>query len=341
MKTAAASLVATLGLAIPGVASAATASLDLEPSDLGPGIGVENLHYRAAPGEANRLRLGLDNSSGVYTLTDPVGITPGTNCLRPNPSNPTRVRCPLPRGRRVGGVFVDLGDRNDRARVSGRGAVVLGGDGSDVLEGSDLGDTLSAGDSATTPTRARTRDRLYGNNGDDVLLGSAGNNRISGGRGHDFISAGRGNDLISARDRQVDQVRCGGGLDRATLDTADFLADRCRTVSRPATPAATPIDLFTSGVRAYVTVGCSRDVLLARCRGTVTLSRGQRSFGTRGFNISRGRKVTPPGFRLPRDILRRIGPNGGPRLLVTVRSRSGQRLTTTFFVRMVIPPPGD
>jgi hypothetical protein len=51
--------------------------------------------------------------------------------------------------------------------------------------------------------------------------------------------------------------------------------------------------------------------------------------------------VTPPGFRLPRDILRRIGPNGGPRLLVTVRSRSGRRLTTAFFVRMVISPQGD
>jgi hemolysin type calcium-binding protein len=340
MKTAVV-LVASLCLAAPGVASAATASLDREPSDLGPGITVENLHYRAAPGEANRLRVSLNNSSGVYTLTDPVGITPGANCSRPRRTDITRVRCALSRGIRVGGVLIRLGDRNDRARVSGRGAVVLGGPGTDALTGSGLRDTLSAGDSDTKPTRARTRDRLSGNGGDDLLLGSGGNNRITGGGGQDSISAGRGNDLIKARDRQVDQVRCGGGFDRATLDTADFLADRCRAVSRPAVPAATPIELFTSGVRAYLTVGCPRDARLRRCKGTVVLSRGSRTFGTRRFDIARGHKLTPAGFRLPRDILRRIGPNGGPRLLVVVRSRSAARLTTTFLVRMAIPPQGD
>ena len=38
MKTAVAATAVALCLAVPGVASAARASLDLEPSDLGPGI---------------------------------------------------------------------------------------------------------------------------------------------------------------------------------------------------------------------------------------------------------------------------------------------------------------
>jgi hypothetical protein len=42
MKTAVASLVVVACLALPGIASAGTASLDLEPSDLGPGITREN-----------------------------------------------------------------------------------------------------------------------------------------------------------------------------------------------------------------------------------------------------------------------------------------------------------
>jgi hypothetical protein len=339
MKTVVTSVLAVLCLALPASAMAGTASLDLQQSDLGPGVMLENLSYRAASGEHNRLTVSFDGSS-TYTLTDSAGITPGTRCSRPNAADSTRVTCLKTAGSRLGGVLVKLGDENDRATVSGRGAVVLGGDGSDVLKGSAFADTLSAGASAIKNARAHTKDHLSGRGGTDILRGSRGDNRIDGGAGQDAISAGRGDDVIKARDSRVDQVRCGGGFDRAKLDSADFLADRCRAVSRPGTPAATPVELFTSGLNANVVVGCPRDALLEHCVGAVRISRGKRSFGRKRFDIGRGHKSTKS-FRLPADIRGQIGPNGGPRVKVTVRSRSAPRRTSTFFVRPNLPPPGD
>lgn len=339
MKTAVTSVLAVLCLALPASAMAGRASLDPEPSDLGPGIMRLNLNYRAAPGERNRLTVSFDGSS-TYTLTDSVGITPGRNCDRLKPSDPTRVVCLQTTSTPLGGVLIKLGDKDDRATVSGRGAVVLGGAGSDVLKGSGFADTLSAGSSEVKVARAQTHDRLSGRGGNDTLLGSRGDNRIDGGKGQDRISAGRGDDVITARDSQVDQVRCGGGFDQAKLDTADFLADRCRAVSRPGRTGATPVDLFTSGLNANVVVGCPRDALVERCKGTVKITRGSRTFGKKRFDIPRGHKRTKE-IRLPSDIRRRIGPHGGPRVKVTVSSISGLHHRTTFFVSEALPPPGD
>jgi hypothetical protein len=336
MKPAVASLAVLFCFAVPGAAMASTVSLDLEQSDLGPGVMVENLNYRAAPGEQNRLSLSY-NGATAYTVVDSAGLTPGRNCVA---SDATHVTCTRTPGTRLGGVLVNLGDRNDRATVAGRGAVVLGGGGSDLLKGSGFADTLSAGDSTIKTARAHTKDRLAGRGGDDLLRGSRGDNRLDGGKGNDSISAGRGDDIIKSRDKQVDQVRCGGGFDQATLDTADFLADRCRAVSRPGTPAATPVTLFTSGFNAYEIVGCPRDAILERCKGTVQLSRGGRSFGRKRFNLRRGKQVTKA-FALPESVRNQIGPNGGPRVKIKVRSKSSARRFTTFTVRQALPAPGD
>src|SRR3954462_6538446 len=110
MKTAVASLAVVLGLALPGAAMAGTASLEVEQSDLGPGIMLQNLHYRAAPGEANRLAVSYDGS-GNYNLTDSAGITPGVNCVRPSASDTTRVTCSQTAGSTLGGVQIRLGDK--------------------------------------------------------------------------------------------------------------------------------------------------------------------------------------------------------------------------------------
>jgi hypothetical protein len=339
MKHAVALLFAVVCLALPASAGAARVELDLEPAQLGPET-LENLEYEADPGERNRLTLRFDGED-VYTLHDPAGISPGRGCSRVTPSDSTRVRCvQSPSGTTLGGVLVRLGDEDDRARIAGAGAVVRGGAGSDVLYGSSRGDTLTAGDSEVRPARARTRDRLYGRGNADRLIGSSGANRISGGEGSDVISAGRGPDRISARDGEIDEVRCGGGRDVARLDAFDFLAARCRTVRRAGIPAATPIDLFTAEATAFVVVGCPADSRLGRCRGSVRLSRGSRSLGSRRFNIARGRRQTR-GIPLPRDIVNRIGPTGGPTVRVTVRSRSSARTRTRFFERVPLPPPGD
>jgi RTX calcium-binding nonapeptide repeat (4 copies) len=339
MKPVVASLFVLLCLAMPASAGAARVELDLESSQLGSET-LENLEYVGDPGERNKLTLRFDGED-VYELSDPAGITPGRGCSLVTPTDSTRARCvQSPGGTTLGGVLVRLGDGNDRARIFGAGAVVLGGAGSDVLYGSGRRDTLSAGTSETRPARARTRDRLYGRGNSDRLIGSRGANRMSGGQGADVVSSGRGPDRIRDRDGEVDEVRCGGGRDVARLDAFDFTADGCRTVRRPSVAAATPLDLFTAEASAFVVVGCPADSRLRRCRGTVRLSRGSRSLGSRRFNIARRRRQTR-GIPLPRDIVDRIGPSGGPTVRVSVRSRSSARTRTTFFVRLPLPPPGD
>src|SRR5919197_1017752 len=156
MKTAVTALAVVLCLALPSAAMAGTASLDVEPADLGPGINQQNLNYRAAAGETNRLSVSFDGST-TYTLTDTAGITPGQNC---SSLSATKVSCVQSSGIRLGFVLIKLGDRDDRVSLSGHGARVLGGAGSDVLKGSEFADTLSAGSSEIKNARAHTRDRL-------------------------------------------------------------------------------------------------------------------------------------------------------------------------------------
>jgi Ca2+-binding RTX toxin-like protein len=50
------------------------------------------------------------------------------------------------------------------------------------------------------------------------------------GPGHDIISAGPGNDVIQAADGTRDEVRCGAGFDRATVDAKDAVSRDCEKV---------------------------------------------------------------------------------------------------------------
>jgi hypothetical protein len=90
-------------------------------------------------------------------------------------------------------------------------------------------------------TGAGSADRVVGNGGDDVLRGRGsadclsggpGDDRIVGGGGRDRIDAGRGDDVVNTRDGIVEQVDCGTGVDRATVDTEDQLTG-CERVRRP------------------------------------------------------------------------------------------------------------
>ena len=73
-------------------------------------------------------------------------------------------------------------------------------------------------------------DTLNGGAGNDVISGMAGDDLLIGGRGHDFLSAGPGNDVIRAADGTRDDVRCGSGLDRATVDANDAVSRDCERV---------------------------------------------------------------------------------------------------------------
>ena len=73
-------------------------------------------------------------------------------------------------------------------------------------------------------------DTLIGGTGNDSLSGMAGDDLLIGGPGHDIISAGPGNDVIQAADGTRDEVRCGAGFDRATVDAKDAVSRDCEKV---------------------------------------------------------------------------------------------------------------
>jgi len=91
----------------------------------------------------------------------------------------------------------------------GDGALLLGTDGDDELDGGDGNDTIdgAAGNDSLQGeegddyiTGGEGNDTLRGGYGDDTLLGGEGNDRLEGLYGQDYIDAGAGDDHVFGRD---------------------------------------------------------------------------------------------------------------------------------------------
>ncbi len=92
-------------------------------------------------------------------------------------------------------------------------------------------------------------DQILGNNGQDCMFGGAGNDVLAGGRGNDTLNGGdgndtlipgpgadviiggAGNDTVNARDKVIETIRCGAGVDTATVDRKDVTIG-CEVVRR-------------------------------------------------------------------------------------------------------------
>jgi Ca2+-binding RTX toxin-like protein len=95
-------------------------------------------------------------------------------------------------------------------------------------------------------------DELVGNDFDDSVDGGTGNDHVEGGLGNDTVTGGPGrdtiygdatasrctyysckipfgNDVINARDGEADNIDCGIGQDKATVDAVDVVSN-CETV---------------------------------------------------------------------------------------------------------------
>jgi Ca2+-binding RTX toxin-like protein len=171
------------------------------------------LHYNAAPGEANDVDIsesppdsGDESSPGAYTITDQGAvIVAGAGCVQ---LGDHQVSCSPGVN-----VFMFLGDQVDTAELTQGGGGELGvrgGAGADRLtlcidcvaglEGNAGDDVLQAGDA-----------------GSFALVGGWGDDAITGGRGDDFIQGDRfagvaGNDTIASGDG-FDEITPGGGDD--------------------------------------------------------------------------------------------------------------------------------
>jgi Ca2+-binding RTX toxin-like protein len=132
-------------------------------------------------------------------------------------------------------------------------AVLVGGNGNDVLRGNDLANQIVGvappGTAGVKPGPAGN-DALIGNGGNDLLLGAEGNDFEVGGAANDLLlgaggndfqvgeagtdnfSAGEGNDRSFARDGVAEPVSCGPGTDSLNADAIDTIAaGECETVT--------------------------------------------------------------------------------------------------------------
>ena len=151
----------------------------------GPGRDTADYSYRL--GEATPLRLSLDGRANDGAKGEDDKLADTVENI-------------------IGGI------RSDVIIGSAARNVLRGLEGNDVIRGRGGNDRLH-GDSGG--------DRLEGGAGADVLEGWWGEDTVIGGSGTDVLRGGVDDDVLKADDRSGDEVSCGGGRDRAVVDSRD------------------------------------------------------------------------------------------------------------------------
>lgn len=247
MKTALLSLAVVAVAGVPGVASAATVSVDSSGT----------VTFQASPGEANKLNLA--SPFGPFGFADtgaPLSAGPGCTAGAP-------VTCP------AGPIVATLGDRADIARVN---SFAPAGDVS--VDGGTGNDDLLAG--------SNNGASAVGGSGDDIIVmvanggatasGGPGSDRVAGLSGIDKLDGDGGADLLAERPGPAPSTLSGGdGNDRLVGGDADNLSGGNgsdiliggATFGGATLDGGNGIDLITSTSGATITAGSGADFVNA------------------------------------------------------------------------------
>lgn len=206
---------------------------------------ASTIFFLAETGEVNDLE--IKRTGTDLTFTDPAGVDPGPGCVDDAAADPAVAVCP-----RGGITFVQasLADMDDEITLTDIPLAITvgeyGGDGDDVLRGSNLHattymygysgrDTYEPGagtDWVTYTERAAgvtasidglpndpdgeniplSIDALQGGVGPDTLIGSPDDERLAGSNGNDVVRGLGGNDSVSG-DSGNDRLEGGDGND--------------------------------------------------------------------------------------------------------------------------------
>ena len=71
---------------------------------------------------------------------------------------------------------------------------------------------------------------LRGSDRDERVAGLGGEDELYGGQGAGELFSGAGDDFVEASDGKRDRVSCGRGVDVASVDFVDLVADDCERV---------------------------------------------------------------------------------------------------------------
>jgi hypothetical protein len=203
---------------------------------------------------------------------------------------------------------------------------IVGGAGNDVLAGGSAANLLAGGAGADTLTAA---------GGDDTL---------DGGPGRDVLDGGTGNDRLSSRDGEVDDDRCGSGVDSVTGDGQDLVAADCEARdlttmpggAAPASPAAV-LDRVPAAVRmtrsGRIRIRLSCPVGSAGCEGVLSaaiMDARERALGVEAASIVRGSAVTRFSLRAGESKVMdvKISRNGRRRVLRDKKANCRVRAVT-------------
>jgi Ca2+-binding RTX toxin-like protein len=101
-----------------------------------------------------------------------------------------------------------------------------GGDGADIIFGSNDDDVLHGDSGVDTVSGGSRNDQVYGDEGDDSVNGDSEDDLVDGGPGQDKLngdssSVYAGNDTLNARDGERDQISCNFGADIVEADQLD------------------------------------------------------------------------------------------------------------------------
>jgi hypothetical protein len=190
----------------PAAAATVSATQVQRPDELG-GTSQATYLLTAAPGEANRVRVSVDQGHVVFAdLGAPMSA--GAGCR----VDTGLIRCAI---------------AGDDRRI-----VVDTGDGADTVEIADLQNlvphvlvSLGAGDDVLTVSSAATVS-ASGGAGDDHMSTGPGGGTLAGGPGDDRLTGASGRDDLDGGPG-ADTIRAGKGDDAVTLDGADKLARPC------------------------------------------------------------------------------------------------------------------
>jgi putative metal-binding protein len=148
----------------------------------------------------------------------------------------------------TGGPTADIlngGSSTDTMRIGPGGDTIDGGSGVDVVVFTQGPAAISldgiANDGPSNANVLPTVENVDGTGVSDSITGSPAANRLrgfdgidalTGLGGADVLDAGDGDDSVHARDRAVDTVICGDGVDTANVDWNDNVDADCETVNR-------------------------------------------------------------------------------------------------------------